>query len=265
MGVIIDFPGRKDDQGMKLLTKLPEDLYTYVVTGYTDLRKSIPGLSQILEAYELDPRSRSISFFCGRRIDRFKAFMYDGDGFIVMTKRFDSKKLKWPRNGGRDDGELWYLTNEQFERWMSGEHEINEKEIDEGEDIVDPPVNKSPNTLFWHTIEERVYPRRIYLRTGYTDLRHSIDTYCDIADQYGLDSQADTYFLFCGKRTDLMKVLYYDGDGYMLISKRFDSTHLKWPREENEMWDVIYSQFMDFLAGKELSREKICRIFEPKA
>ena len=50
-----------------------------VVCGYTDLRKGIPGLSQIIEgSYQMNPFERDVLFlFCGRRGDRIKALLYE--------------------------------------------------------------------------------------------------------------------------------------------------------------------------------------------
>ena len=43
----------------------------YIVCGYTDMRKSIDGLCAIVEdKLHMDPRSRAIFLFCGRRADR---------------------------------------------------------------------------------------------------------------------------------------------------------------------------------------------------
>ena len=46
----------------------------FLVTGYTDMRKSIDGLMAIVrDTYELDPYSNSLFLFCGRRCDQIKA------------------------------------------------------------------------------------------------------------------------------------------------------------------------------------------------
>ena len=48
--------------------------HIYLVTGYTDMRKSIDGLMAIVrDTYELDPYSNSVFLFYGRRADRIKA------------------------------------------------------------------------------------------------------------------------------------------------------------------------------------------------
>ena len=50
----------------------------FLVTGYTDMRKSIDGLMAIVrDTYELDPYSNSLFLFCGRRCDRIKALHFE--------------------------------------------------------------------------------------------------------------------------------------------------------------------------------------------
>ena len=47
----------------------------FIATGYSDLRKGIDGLANIIKfQFELDPFQKDILFlFCGRRTDRLKA------------------------------------------------------------------------------------------------------------------------------------------------------------------------------------------------
>ena len=63
----------------------------FVVCGYTDLRKSIDGLAQLLEGkYHLDPFERNVLFlFCGRKNDRIKALLWEGNGFLLLYKRYE--------------------------------------------------------------------------------------------------------------------------------------------------------------------------------
>ena len=64
----------------------------YLATGYTDLRRGIDGLAAIVRfQFELDPYDRNTLFlFCGRRCDRIKALLWEGDGFLLMYKRLDN-------------------------------------------------------------------------------------------------------------------------------------------------------------------------------
>ncbi len=73
----------------------------YIVCGYTDMRKSIDGLCAIIEdKLHMDPRSRALYLFCGRRADRFKMLLWEPDGFILFYKRLSAEqgRYRWPRN-----------------------------------------------------------------------------------------------------------------------------------------------------------------------
>ncbi len=70
-----------------------------VVCGYTDLRKGIEGLSQLIEgSYRLNPFERNVLFlFCGQRGDRIKALLWEGNGFLLLYKRYENGSISWPR------------------------------------------------------------------------------------------------------------------------------------------------------------------------
>ena len=87
----------------------------YLVTGYTDMRKSIDGLMGIIrDTYKLDPYSNALYLFCGRRCDRLKALHFDRDGFVLYYKRLDAGgRYQWPRNAS----EVRPLSRQEF-RWL---------------------------------------------------------------------------------------------------------------------------------------------------
>lgn len=86
----------------------------YLVTGYTDLRLGIDGLAAVIQGkLELDPYSYALFLFCGRRRDRIKALVWEGDGFLLLYKRLDNGVFRWPRN----ETEARALT-EQEVRWL---------------------------------------------------------------------------------------------------------------------------------------------------
>ena len=59
----------------------------YIITGYTDMRKSVDGLCAIvLEQLKEDPNSHSIYLFCGRRCDRIKVLLREPDGYVLLYK-----------------------------------------------------------------------------------------------------------------------------------------------------------------------------------
>ena len=54
----------------------------YIACGYTDLRRGIDGLANLVKTqFQMDPFQRALFLFCGRRRDRLKALYWEGDGF----------------------------------------------------------------------------------------------------------------------------------------------------------------------------------------
>ena len=97
-----------------MLTEIAQNSTVYIVTGYTDMRKSIDGLAEIIRGrLALDPFDRSLFLFCGKRRDRMKGLLWEGDGFVMLYKRLDSGGFQWPRTEQR----AFELTPQQL-RWL---------------------------------------------------------------------------------------------------------------------------------------------------
>ena len=97
-----------------MLNDLAYETQVYLVTGYTDLRRSIDGLAAIVQGQlELDPLCKGLFLFCGRRCDRIKGLLWEGDGFLLLYKRLDNGRFQWPRN----ETEAKLLTPQQA-RWL---------------------------------------------------------------------------------------------------------------------------------------------------
>ncbi len=65
---------------------------------------------------------------------------------------------------------------------------------------------------------------KYYVACRYTDLRRGIDGLAAmVIQQFGQELREDSLFLFCGRRTDRIKALYYSGDGYILLYKRLNN------------------------------------------
>ena len=90
----------------------------YLVCGYTDMRKSIDGLCEVVvDVVKRDPKENALFLFCGRQCDRFKALLWEGDGFVLIYKRLSvNGRYRWPRNSR----EARSLTWQEFDWLMSG-------------------------------------------------------------------------------------------------------------------------------------------------
>jgi transposase len=72
----------------------------YLACGKTDMRKSINGLTAIVESsFALDPFDGTLFVFCNRSRDRIKIVEWDGDGFWLYFKRLERGRFRWPEPG----------------------------------------------------------------------------------------------------------------------------------------------------------------------
>jgi transposase len=77
---------------------LDADLKVYVHRDAVDFRKSITGLSALVEqALGLDPFARAVYVFRNRRADCVKLLMWERNGFWLLMKRLEADRFVWPR------------------------------------------------------------------------------------------------------------------------------------------------------------------------
>ena len=99
-----------------------------------------------------------------------------------------------------------------------------------------------------------------YVACGYTDLRRGIDGLASIVMlQYGKELKEDSLFLFCGRRTDRIKALYWSGDGYVLIYKRLSNGSFQWPRTAEELRLIDAQSFRWLMEGLRIDQPKAIR------
>ena len=101
---------------------------------------------------------------------------------------------------------------------------------------------------------------RVYIACGYTDLRHGIDGLAAmVQQQFNLDPFTNTLFLFCGRRRDRIKALYWEGNGFVLLYKRLESGCFQWPRSESEARALTMQQYRWLMEGLSVDQPKALR------
>lgn len=101
---------------------------------------------------------------------------------------------------------------------------------------------------------------KIYLACGRTDLRLGIDGLAALVEQqFELNPFENAIFLFCGHRTDRIKALYWEGDGFLLLYKRLEAGKFQWPRNGQEVQELTMQQYRWLMEGLQINQPKAHR------
>lgn len=104
----------------------------YLACGATDMRKSINGLSAIVESsFHLNPLEEAVFVFCNRARDRLKILTWDYDGYWLFFKRLEKGHFRWPSVG---EEATMTLTGEELNILLNGarvEQKLKRNEVKE--------------------------------------------------------------------------------------------------------------------------------------
>ena len=91
---------------------------------------------------------------------------------------------------------------------------------------------------------------RIWLAAGVTDMRSGFN---GLAAKVETALQADPFsghvFVFRGKRGDLLKILWWSGDGLFLLAKRLERGRFLWPQASEGSVSLTPAQLSMLLEG----------------
>jgi transposase len=97
---------------------------------------------------------------------------------------------------------------------------------------------------------------KVYLAAGATDLRRSIDGLALlVAAQLDLDPLSGHLFVFGNRRRTIVKVLYWDRNGFCLWQKRLEKQHFQWPRPEADVIEVGMRELTWLLDGLQIEQK----------
>ncbi len=104
---------------------------------------------------------------------------------------------------------------------------------------------------------------KIWIAAGVTDMRRGFD---------GLSAQVQTVleqqpfsghvFLFRGRRGDIVKLLWWDGDGLCLFAKRLERGRFIWPKAESGTVLLSRAQLSMLLEG--IDWRRVERTWQPE-
>jgi transposase len=91
---------------------------------------------------------------------------------------------------------------------------------------------------------------RVWLATGHTDMRKGYQTLALLVQEtLKHDPHGGHIFVFRGRRGDLLKILWHDGQGQCLFSKRLERGRFLWPSTADGALTISTAQLGYLLSG----------------
>ena len=101
---------------------------------------------------------------------------------------------------------------------------------------------------------------KVYVAVGATDLRKGFDGLYGLAREVlGLDPLSGHLVLFCNRACTRLKVLFWDGSGLWLCTKRLEKGRYSWPSQLTEGSACVTlsaEEFALLVGGIDLSRTR---------
>ncbi len=95
---------------------------------------------------------------------------------------------------------------------------------------------------------------KVYIALGNTDMRKSINGLSLLVEHYlKLNPLSGSLFAFCNRKRNILKILYWDRNGFCLWHKRLEKNYFKWPAYESEVLAISNRELMWLLDGLDIN------------
>lgn len=107
---------------------------------------------------------------------------------------------------------------------------------------------------------------RVLVATRPVDFRKGMDGLAALAkERLAQDPFSGTILVFRARRADRVKLLYWDGSGLLLVSKRLEQGAFKWPPITDGVMRLSAAQLMALVEGLDWTRVHVPRVLRPQA
>ena len=91
---------------------------------------------------------------------------------------------------------------------------------------------------------------QIYIKPGITDMRKAINGLSAmVQDEMEIDIFSNTIILFCGRNRKLLKIIYWERNGFCLLQKRLEKQKFPWPKDSDAARKLTFEELNWLLDG----------------
>ena len=107
---------------------------------------------------------------------------------------------------------------------------------------------------------------RVLVASRSVDFRKGMDGLAALAKETpAQDPFSGTILVFRAKRADRVKLLFWDGTGLLLVSKRLEQGAFKWPPITDGVMRLSAAQLAALIEGLDWTRVHVPRVLRPQA
>lgn len=77
-----------------------------------------------------------------------------------------------------------------------------------------------------------------------------------VSDKFNLDPFSGHLFAFCNRKQNMVKILYWDRNGFCLWHKRLEKDRFQWPRSKQEVMTIGSQELAWLMDGLSIHQEK---------
>lgn len=97
--------------------------------------------------------------------------------------------------------------------------------------------------------------QRVYLAVGSTDMRKAINGLSIMVEQaMELNPFSGDLFVFCNRARTIIKILYWDHNGFCLWHKRLEKHRFIWPKAADDVMAIGPKELSWLLSGLDFTR-----------
>ena len=97
---------------------------------------------------------------------------------------------------------------------------------------------------------------KVYIRPGHTDMRKAINGLSSVVKkEMNLIPNSGYLFLFCNRRRNILKILYWDKNGFCLWQKKLEIHKFPWIDNGEEKISLSFQELNWLLSGIDFFKE----------
>jgi len=98
---------------------------------------------------------------------------------------------------------------------------------------------------------------RVYIAIGNVDMRKAISGLSSlVSGLFQHNPFTGHFYAFSNKRKNIVKILYWDNNGFCLWQKRLEKNRFKWPKSKNEVLEISSRELNWLIDGLDIQNIK---------